>query len=95
MRLAITTRVREATDTKGQAVVAEVFGLEKPQRYLMAWDHSLTAQQNHAKCAHALADDLGWVGSWQGGQMMDWRYVFVPVEVTPTFSVEPSPFHYE
>lgn len=78
-RQAITTKYHGPGNVRGSRVSAHC----EAGRVVVAWDHALDSQDNHAAAACALLRKLGWdapfhlsSGGWHGGGI-DGGYVFV------------------
>jgi UDP-2,3-diacylglucosamine pyrophosphatase LpxH len=74
----ISTKYLPATNTKGSRVKA--FTSWGKKSLTLAWDHDLTAEDNHRKVAARLADICNWTDcAWFMGGNHDGHYVFVAV----------------
>jgi len=74
MTQAIETRFMPVTNSRPSRVKAFA-----PQgSVILSYDHSLNVNDMHARAAMALADQLGWLGTWlQGSNVKGDGYVFV------------------
>ena len=63
MRQAIITKYHGPTDRMGSRITARC----QARRRIFAWDYDLDVEENHAKAAHKLATELGWLA---GGQRL-------------------------
>ena len=52
-------------------------GTGAAQRVSLAYDHGLTADQNHIAAARELIRRLGWCGTWHQGELSERSEVFV------------------
>lgn len=57
---AIQTKYLGPTNTKGARISARC----DAKRIVLPWDYSLDAHKNHARAAHELAQQLGWLDRW-------------------------------
>lgn len=64
---AIETRFVPPTNHRGARVRVRCAA----RSMLVSWDHSLGVDGNHDAAAKALAERLGWRGSWHGGGNAD------------------------
>ena len=78
---AIETYFIAPTNTRGARIKARVMeGTRegRPARSLtLDWDHAKNPQANHRDAAYALAQSLGWTGSWFCGGAADGASVWV------------------
>jgi hypothetical protein len=62
-RQAITTKYLGPTNLRGSRIRAKA----EAGSIVVAWDHALDIQENHAHAAEAFARKMGWAGRWVGG----------------------------
>lgn len=77
MAQAITTKYIGATNSKGARIKATC----QAKSVTIPYDYEGNADSVHTKAAKALADKLGWRGSWAGGGLPDGKgnaYVMLP-----------------
>lgn len=101
----IITKYLGPTNARGSRIKARQSGSYacKPVSVTIAWDYSLSAEQNHTNAAKAVAAKLGWRGDWVGGDSGGTGLVFVGLDTEtplpewlnwrtspPKFRVEPS-----
>lgn len=79
----IVTKYLGATDSKGSRIKATAYA----GSVTLAWNHELDATGNSIAAARALAEKLGWSGSWAMGTLPDSRDVFVPIVGKGSFTV--------
>jgi hypothetical protein len=72
-RFALTTKTQAPTDTKGTRIKAS----SPAGSTIIAYDYALSAGNNHAAAAKALADKLEWDGEMVGGSIGDGVMVWV------------------
>lgn len=78
MTQAIQTKFLGPTNTRGSRIRAWC----EAKSIVVAWDHSLNQQDNHAAAARAVYEAMGWCGdgftAWYGGSLPgDQGYAFV------------------
>ena len=69
-RTTITTKYLGPTNSRGsrvKAIARNSWGELRGASVTISWDHSLNSAENHAEAVRALADSLGWVGTWAMG----------------------------
>ena len=71
----IRTKYLKATDTRGERIKATS---SSGQSVTVPWYYAPDVEENHARAAHALAEKLGWKGSFTGAGLDDSGFVFVP-----------------
>jgi hypothetical protein len=64
MRQTIATRYSGPTNHRGSKCLA---ASNSGHRLIVEWDDALNSDQNHIAAAQALAQKLGWSGTWHGG----------------------------
>lgn len=64
---AIATKFLAPSANRGARVVARA----QAGRVTVGWDHSQNVDENHRRAAKALADKIGWNGSWVAGALHD------------------------
>ncbi|MBU6278593.1 MAG: hypothetical protein KGN78_05060 [Actinomycetales bacterium] len=64
MRQAITTKYHGPTNTRGSRISATT---ESGLRHYYPYRYELNSEQNHRAAALAMAEHMGWSGTWRGG----------------------------
>lgn len=79
-RQAIITRYHGPTNFRGSRVTATA----SAGKATVAWDHALSADENHAEAAKLLCEKFDWTGTLVGGTLADgdrvWTFEQTPRE---------------
>lgn len=73
----ITTKYLGPTNHRGSRIKARTY--TGRCSVTVQWEYGISASENHAAAAKALADLLGWSGDWVMGETDASGYVFVNV----------------